>query len=121
MDGGANADIGRATTEVCHLPIDVGVARIRVAAEQRRRRHDHPGLAIAALRDVELGPGLLHRMVAVVREAFDGRDLPAIRHHDRHHAGPHRDAVDMHGAGAANSDAAAELASGQVEILAHDP
>src|SRR5215831_16802795 len=32
MDGGANADKGRAATKVRHLPVDVGVARIRVAA-----------------------------------------------------------------------------------------
>ena len=33
----------------------------------------------------------------------------------------YRGAVEMHGAGAADLDAAAELASGQAQMLAHDP
>ena len=40
---------------------------------------------------------------------------------DRHRAGAHRDAVDMHGAGAALRDAAAVLGAGQADLLAHHP
>jgi hypothetical protein len=60
-------------------------------------------------------------MIAVAGQPLDGRDLPALRHHDRHDASPHRSPIDMHGAGAADADAAAEFASGQVQMLAHDP
>ena len=38
---------------------------------------------------------------------------------DRHRAGARRDAVDMHGAGAALGDAAAVFGAGQADVLAH--
>ena len=47
-----------------HRVVDVGVARFGVCGEQRRRGHDLAGLAIAALRHVELHPGQLHRMAS---------------------------------------------------------
>src|SRR5713226_4534656 len=121
MDGGADAGIGRAATEIGQLAVDVRVGRIGVPAQEPRRRHDHAGLAIAALRNVERGPSLLNGVIAAPRQPLDGRDLPALRHHHRHDAGSRRGAVDMHGAGTAEADAAAELASGQAEMLANDP
>jgi hypothetical protein len=41
--------------------------------------HDHPGLALAALRNILLDPGPLHRMQAIIgrRKALDGRDATA--------------------------------------------
>src|SRR5919204_6289012 len=101
MDCRANADIGRAATQIRYLPIDICIAWIRVSAEQRYRRHDHAGLAITALRHVELGPRLLYGVLAVAREALDRRDVAALRHHDRHDASAHGYALDVHGAGAA--------------------
>ena len=47
-------------------------------------------------------------------------DLPADQR-DRHGAGAHRLAVDMHRAGAAGGDAAAEFGAGQFEVLAQHP
>ena len=56
-------DIGRAAADVAaHGVVDVGVGRLRVLLEQRRRRHDLAGLAIAALRHLQLDPGGLHRL-----------------------------------------------------------
>ena len=55
----------------------VDVARRSASAmrgEQRRRRHDLAGLAVAALRHVELLPRALQRMRAVGRQPFDRRD-----------------------------------------------
>src|SRR3954462_10279569 len=77
FDGFANADVGAATADVsAHGVIDVGVCRTRVTCQQRRGRHDLPGLAIAALHDFMLKPGLLN-LCAGVRSAdrFDRRNL----------------------------------------------
>ena len=80
-----------------------------------------PGLAVAALRHVDLGPGLLHRVRAVARQAFDGDDLVGglarLPHRDR--AGALHLAVDVHRAGAALRDAAAVFGAGQADLLAN--
>src|SRR5262245_50012583 len=116
-----NAHIGRATTEVGHCTINIVIARGRLFAEQVRCRHDRSRLAVAALRYVERAPGALHRMIAVSRQPFDRRHLAPLQGGDRYNAGARGPTVDMHGAGAAGADAAPELASGQPEMLAHDP
>src|SRR5712691_10234510 len=51
---------GAATADVGDVGVDVGIGRFRLVLEQRRHRHDHPALAIAALRHVVIEPGLLH-------------------------------------------------------------
>src|SRR5262249_21012678 len=51
LDGLADPQIGPAAADVAgHRTVDVGVGRMRVLGEQRRRRHDLAGLAVAALR-----------------------------------------------------------------------
>ena len=89
--------------------------------EERRRRHDLSGLAVAALRHVLGEPGLLHRMLAVGRQAFDGGDALIGDIADLNAAGAHGLAVHMHGAGAALRDAAAEFRTGHSEFVADDP
>src|SRR5882762_11233621 len=59
-----DALIGAAAADVRHGVVDLLVGRLRPLPEQRRRRHDLPRLAIAALRDVERRPCLLHGMRA---------------------------------------------------------
>src|ERR1700726_907975 len=62
MDRRANALIGPATTYVSgHGGIDVYVRGLRGVGEQRRRRHDLPGLTISTLHHVKLHPGSLKR------------------------------------------------------------
>src|SRR5262249_47724352 len=96
--------------------------RFRLVLEQRRHRHDHPALAIAALRNVVIEPGLLHLVQrAVLRQPFDRGDLPAGDRAQRHRARAHRNAVDMDGAGAALGDAAAVLGAGQPDRVAQHP
>src|SRR3954451_19553294 len=51
---------GAATADVGDRLIDVGVGRLRLFLQKRRDGHDHPALAIAALRNVLGDPGLLH-------------------------------------------------------------
>src|SRR3712207_2981106 len=56
LDGGADAVVGAAAADVGDLLVDVGVGRLRLAGKERRRGHDHAGLAVAALRHVEGKP-----------------------------------------------------------------
>src|SRR5712691_3652966 len=58
VDGGPDARIRAAAADVAgHGLVDVGVAGIRLVAEQRGRAHDLARLAVAALRHVEGRPG----------------------------------------------------------------
>src|SRR5216110_2511642 len=121
MDGGADPLVGAAATDVGHRRVDVGVRGMRILREQRRGGHDLPRLTIAALRHVFLDPRALHRVRAVLGQAFDrGHALAGDRGHGQH-AGARRDAVQVDGAGAALGDAAAELGAGEAEGVAQHP
>src|SRR5207248_9334452 len=60
LDPVTYARIGPAAADVSgHCSVDVGVAWLRVGGKQSRRGHDLAGLAIAALRHLQLDPRLL--------------------------------------------------------------
>src|SRR5688572_2820815 len=101
--------------------VDLRVAGRSGLRDQRRRGHDLAGLAVAALDDVDLGPGLLHGMRAVGRKPLDRRDRMAGDGARGCHACASRLAVDVHGAGAALCDAAAVLRAGEAHQVAQDP
>ena len=62
LDGRADALIGAAAADVAgHRRVDLGVGRMRLLGEERRRLHDLPDLAVAALGDVGRDPRALHR------------------------------------------------------------
>src|SRR6185436_21028920 len=64
FDAGADADIGRAPAQVSvHRVVDVRIGGARVALEQRGGGHDLSRLAVSALRNIELSPRLLERML----------------------------------------------------------
>src|SRR3979490_272680 len=71
-----------------HRVVDVGIRRTRVACEQRRSRHDLARLAVAALGDLAVEPGLLdlgaRRGLA---DRLDRRDLGCADAVDRGDAG----------------------------------
>src|SRR5262252_2524010 len=92
-----------------HRNVNFLVRGLALLRDQCRRLHDLPRLAIAALRNVLRAPCLLHWMIAVSREAFDRGDCMArsLLHGDD--AGAHRFSIEVHGARAAQPDAAAEL------------
>src|SRR5207247_990578 len=121
IDGGADALIGAAATDVGHRRIDVGVRGMRVLREQGRGGHDLPRLAVAALRHVFLDPRALHRVRAVLGQAFDRGDAFAGDGGHGQHAGAGGDAVQMDGAGAALGDAAAKLGAGEAEGVTQHP
>src|SRR6266851_2057808 len=115
LEGAAAADVG-------DRGVDVGVGRLRLRLEQSRHRHDHAGLAVAALRHVVIDPRLLHLVQGLARgQAFDRGDLSVAHCADRYGARAHRDAVDVHGAGAALGDAAAVLGAGEADLFADHP
>src|SRR5258705_12975342 len=59
LEGAAAANIGDGY-------VDVLVGRLRLLLEKRCHRHDHAGLAIAALRNVLVDPSLLHLVECAV-------------------------------------------------------
>src|SRR5712691_965231 len=87
VDRLAHLLIGAAAADVRDGAVDIGVGRLRVVLEQGRDRHDHPALAIAALRDIVVDPGLLHLVQrATGGEALDRRHLPGADRADRDRA-----------------------------------
>ncbi|MEA2822205.1 MAG: isoquinoline 1-oxidoreductase subunit alpha, partial [Bradyrhizobium sp.] len=60
LEGAPAADVGDGL-------VDVLIGRLRLLLEQGRDRHDHSALAIAALRDVVIDPGLLHPVQRALR------------------------------------------------------
>jgi hypothetical protein len=94
---------------------DVGLGGVRLVAQQRRRGHDPAVQAIAALRRLLMDEGRLQRVRVFRRaDAGEGDDLGGADLGDRQRAGALRRAVDMHGAGAALAQSAAE--AGVVEL-----
>src|SRR5678816_4731609 len=93
---------------------------MRVACEQLTDRHDHPGRTEPTLQGVVLMEGRLDRMQGAVAgcEAFDGRDRRTVGHDGEHRAGFDRLSIDIDGAGAALRRVAADVGSGQTEIVA---
>src|SRR5438093_724755 len=89
--------------------------------QQRGRREQEAGDAVAALGRAQLGEGLLQRMQrGPVGKAFDGRDLATLAFHGQGEAREDRPAVHEDGAGAALPQLAAVLGPGQAELLAQD-
>ena len=63
VDGGTDAHVGGAAADVAvHGAVDVRVTRLWILADERHRAHDLAGLTVAALDDVELSPGGVHRV-----------------------------------------------------------
>ena len=75
MDCGSNAFIRPAAAKVRDARVDLFVGRLRIGPEKANRRHDDSGLAIAALRDADLHPRLLHGVESILTgEALDRFD-----------------------------------------------
>src|SRR5882672_11103531 len=115
LEGTAAADVGNGV-------VDVSVSRLGLVLEQSCDRHNHPALAIAALRNVMVDPGLLNfGQHTIRRQSFNGRDLLADDFVNERAAGPHRGAVDENRAGAALRDAAAIFGAGQPDVVTDRP
>ena len=118
----AHARVGPATANrFRHHVIDLCIARVRMFHQQRAGGHDHSRLAETALRDVFFQPRALAWMTSICRQAFDRGEASAFASaapiwHDR-------TALPFSGdrARAAHADAATELCSGEIEMIANDP
>src|SRR5260221_7391224 len=123
LDSLADSHISAAAADVPrHGGVDVAMGRVGLGREQRRRGHDLTGLAIAALRYLQVDPGLLD-LLARGRGAdgLDRGDALAGRGRDRRDARAHRLAVDVHRTRAAQRHAAAEFRAGHPEHIAQHP
>src|SRR5207247_6197037 len=123
LDSLADSHIRTAAADVPrHRGVDVAIGRVGLGGEQRRRGHDLAGLAIAALRHLQLDPGLLNLSAGGGgTDGLDRSDALAGRGRDRRDARAHRLAIDMDRASAAQSKAATELRSGHAEHIPNHP
>src|SRR5262245_49620890 len=122
LDGADDARIGGAAAQVAvHARDDLLIARRGVLRQQGGGLHDLAGLAVPALRDLQFDPGSLDRMRVARIEALDGGDGGVADVAERDRTGPHCLSVDVDGAGPALGDAAAELGSGEPQLLADHP
>src|SRR5258708_39962041 len=100
---------------------DLIVRGLWIFRQQCRGLHDLAGLAIAALRNIELAPGLLNRVIAGWMQAFDRRDLSADPIGDRGDASACGLLVHEHRACAAQRHAAATFRAGQSDFVTEKP
>src|SRR6516162_4330606 len=123
LDSFANPDIGATATDVAgHPGLDIRIAGMKILRQKRRRRHDLSRLAVAALRHFADEPGLLRCGAAArLADALDGRDCFSRNGAERRDTGARRGAVDVHGAGAAQAEAAAEFGARHAEDVAKRP
>ncbi len=122
MNGRPDAGVGTATAEISgHRRVDICVSWLVLLPEKGRRTHDLAGLAIPALRDVELNPRRLQRVGTCPGKTFNSRDLLLANGGHRGQATADRFAVDMNGAGTAHSHTTPELGSNEVEMVAQHP
>src|SRR5271163_2992523 len=120
-NSGADARECPAAADIRNRRAEFRVTGCGIGAQKRGHGHDHAGLAIAALRDLMVYPGLLNRREAAGTDSFDGNDLGTLDRACRNHAAPGRRPVDMNRAGPALGNTAAELRAGQTDLVANDP
>src|SRR5438309_6782982 len=91
LDSLADPDVRTAATDVPrHCGVDVAIGRVGLGGEQRRCGHDLAGLAIAALRHLQLDPGLLDLLAGGGgTDGFDRGDALAGRGRGRRDARAH--------------------------------
>src|SRR5690606_35434552 len=114
--------VARAAADVAFEPVPhLFLGRLPVAHAQLDRTHDHARRAEAALEPLVLAKRLLHRMQLVAfGEPLDGGDVLTFGLDRQHSAGLGRTAVYMHDAGAALTRVAADMGTGEPEILSQE-
>ena len=122
MDRVLDALIAAAAADIArHRLAYLIVAGFRIFQQQRGGLHDLADLAKAALRDIELAPGLLNRVISGGMQTFDCRDLPVDYVGNRGDAGANGLLVDNNGACAAQSLAATVFRARQAGLVAEKP
>src|SRR4051794_8637976 len=111
--------VAGAAADAAFEPVhDLLARRCRVRLEERLRRHHHPRRAEPALEGRVLQECLLHRVQVLLgdAEALDRLDRPPVELERERRAGADGQAVELHGAGAADLHLAARLRAGQTEV-----
>src|ERR1700749_840783 len=122
MDGVFEALLPAAAADVTgHRLANLVVAGFGILREQGGGLHDLAGLAVSALRDIDLPPGFLQRGSAVWVEPFDGGNFAIGRVGYRGDAGAYGLLVDHHGTRTAQCLTATEFGAGQSDFIADKP
>jgi hypothetical protein len=122
MDGGTDANVGGAATDVAvHGKIDIAIRWFWIEAEQRRGAHDLAGLTVTALRNIQGYPRLLHGGALFAVQALDRRDFAGTDRRDGKRARAHRLAIDVDRARAALSDATSVFCARETRAIANCP
>lgn len=111
LNGLNDMGITRAAAEIAFQTMnDLFASGIRICLQELDTGHDHSRRAEAALQRVALPKTCLNRMqFPVAAQAFDGRDVRAIRLNREHGAGFHRFSIQQDGARAAQARFASDV------------
>jgi hypothetical protein len=123
LNGGANPRIGPAATYVAgHGGIDSGIVGTGITYQKRGCRHDLTRLAIPALHNFKVQPGVLNLLASCgIPDCLNRRDCRFSDALDRGYARAYRLTVEMNCAGSAQRHAASKLGSGQPKDVAQYP
>src|ERR1700738_4763625 len=113
FDSGPDSLIGTTATNVARHPrIDVGIAGVRVARQQRGCGHNLARLAVAALNSFEIEPRLLNPSASRrFADRLDSCYIPAEGNSHRSDAGADRPTIEMYRASTAKPETTAEFRS----------
>jgi hypothetical protein len=121
MNGFTNSHIRTTPADITHGCIDVFIGGVGLSFQQRNCRHHLSALAITTLGNVHFIPGLLHGVIAVFAQPFNGSDLVGAHSGDRIGAGADSMVIHQHSAGAALGNTATKLGAYQVQFIAQNP
>ena len=122
MDRFPDPRIGAAPADIGNRLIDRIIVRVGIRRQQGSHTHDHARLAIAALRDLFIDPGLLHGMQPILAsQSFDRRDRFALQVRNRQYARSNRLAIDVDGAGTALRNPAPVFCASELKNVAQRP
>ena len=123
MDGFADTNVGATAANIAHAAGNVLVTGLWIVVQQIDGGHDLAALAVSALRNVLVDPGLLHGMEFPARrgQAFNGGYPLAGDTRGFAGAGFMGAAVDVNRARPATTDSTTELGAGQPEVIAKYP
>jgi hypothetical protein len=122
LDGFSDSRVSHTAADIPgHDGVDVAIAGVGIILQQRGCLHDLSRLAVSTLRNLQLKPCRLERMLALWIEPFDGRDPHSRDGTEGGDAGPRRASFHMHRAGAAKSNPATEFGARETNFVADYP
>src|ERR1700756_2617139 len=122
MNGLPDARVGSAAADIAaHRLINILVGWFWNLGQQHRRAHNLPGLAIAALRHVQLNPRLLQGMRQVSGQPLDCRYVLSLRSGQRSNTRANRLSCQVYGARSAERHSTAEFCSRQSQRVPQHP